>query len=388
LVAYFLRRMKFIVEQQLFNRSLMLAGKSLLAKPNLPVLANLLIKATKGKVEIISTSLETATRVNFDCKVEIEGEITVNGKTMLEFVSQLPGGDVSFEKLGEEVLVSASGFKARLATIAVEEFPVIPKIDKGTKLKLNPGDFARCVARVAFSAAQDEGRPVLTGVLCEFVKGSLKMVATDGYRLSYDEMQLASGELFEAKIVLPARALLEVAKILSETEGLGDKADFSMLIAENLSQVSFSVPGAEFTSRLIEGEYPGWQRVIPASFGTKVKVAKEDVVKVVRVASIFARDAGSIIRVKIEAGAKGKGVFKVLSAAAQVGSTDAEVEADVTGPGGEIAFNYRYLLDALAVITTEDIIFEMIESLNPGKISPTDEKDKFFHIVMPVRLQS
>jgi DNA polymerase-3 subunit beta len=380
--------MKFIVEQQLFNRSLMLAGKSLLAKPNLPVLANLLIKAGKGKVEIISTSLETATRVNFDCKVEIEGETTVNGKTMLEFVSQLPGGDVAFEKLGEEVLVSASGFKARLATIAAEEFPVIPKIEKGTKLKLTADDFARCVARVAFSAAQDEGRPVLTGVLCEFVKGSLKMVATDGYRLSYDEMALGEGEPFEAKIVLPARALLEVAKILSETEGLGDKADFSMLIAENLSQVSFSVPGAEFTSRLIEGEYPGWQRVIPASFGTKVKVAKEDVVKVVRVASIFARDAGSIIRVKVEPGAKGKGVFKVLSAAAQVGSSDAQVEADVTGPGGEIAFNYRYLLDALAVITTEDIIFEMIESLNPGKISSTDETDKFFHIVMPVRLQS
>lgn len=365
----------------------MLAGKSLLAKPNLPVLANLLIKAGKGKVEIISTSLETATRVNFDCKVEIEGETTVNGKTILEFVSQLPGGEVTFEKLGEEVLVNASGFKARLATIAAEEFPVIPKIDKGTKIKLTPVDFGRCVGRVAFSAAQDEGRPVLTGVLCEFAKGNLKMVATDGYRLSYDEMVLEGGEGFEAKIVLPSRALLEVAKILSETENLGE-ADFSMLVAENLSQVSFSVPGAEFTSRLIEGEYPGWQRVIPASFATRVKVAKEDVVKVVRVASIFARDAGSIIRVKVETGAKGKGIFKVLSATAQVGSSDAQVEADVTGPGGEIAFNYRYLLDALAVITTEDIIFEMIESLNPGKISPTDEKDKFFHIVMPVRLQS
>lgn len=380
--------MKFIVEQQLFNRSLTLAGKSLLAKPNLLVLANLLIKAGKGKVEIISTSLETATRVNFDCKVEIEGETTVSGRTMLEFVSQLPGGEVTFEKLGEEVLISASGFKARLATIAAEEFPVIPKIEKGTKIKLTAADFARCVARVAFSAAQDEGRPVLTGVLCEFVKGNLKMVATDGYRLSYDEMVLGDGEPFEAKIVLPARALLEVAKILSETEVLGDQTDFSMLVAENLSQVSFSVPGAEFMSRLIEGEYPGWQRVIPASFGTKVKVAKEDVVKVVKVASIFARDAGSIIRVKVEPGVKGKGMFKVLSAAAQVGSSDAEVEAEVAGSGGEIAFNYRYLLDALAVITTEDIIFEMIESLNPGKISPTDEKDKFFHIVMPVRLQS
>ncbi len=367
----------------------MLAGKSLLSKPNLPVLANLLIKAGKDKVEIISTSLETATKVNFDCKVEIEGAITVSGKTILEFVSQLPEGAVTFERLGEEILVSASGFRARLATIAAEEFPVIPQIEKGTAIKLVPADFVRCVGRVAFAAAQDEGRPVLTGVLCEFGKGILKMVATDGYRLSYDEMVLSGGEVFDAKVVLPARALLEASKILGEVGVDGDsKSAFSMVLAENLSQVAFSVPGAEFTSRLIEGEYPGWQRVIPASFGTKVKVGKEDVAKIVRVGSIFARDAGSIIRVKVEPGLKGKGVFKVLSAAAQVGSSDAEVEAEVVGVGGEIAFNYRYLLDALGVVETEDIYFEMIESLNPGKISSTDEKDKFFHIVMPVRLQS
>src|SRR3989344_1042900 len=209
--------MKFSVDQQVLNKSLMLAGKSLLSKANLPVLSNLLIKADKGEVMILSTSLETATRVVMDCKVESSGETTVNGKTVLEYVSQLPAGVVSFEKLGEEAVLSASGFKARLATIAAEEFPAIPKIEKGTKIEIDTPNFIKCVERVAFSAAQDEGRPILTGVLCEVGKRVLRMVATDGYRLSLDEMALGDSGEADIKIVVPARALLEVAKILTET---------------------------------------------------------------------------------------------------------------------------------------------------------------------------
>ncbi|MBI3342261.1 DNA polymerase III subunit beta [Candidatus Curtissbacteria bacterium] len=378
--------MKFSSSQGELNKALLLAGKSLLTKPNLPVLANLLIKTGKGHIEILSTNLETATRVTLPCEVAVEGETTLNGKTLLEFVSQLPEGKVTLEKLGEEVLVSASGFKARLATIAAEEFPAIPLITKGTKLELSAADFARLVGRVAFSAATDEGRPVLTGVLAEFSKGHLKMVATDGYRLSFEQMDFEGGADVDMKLIVPARALIEVGKILSETEA----EKFAIQVSENLTQMNFNCADVEFTSRLIEGEYPGWQRVIPGSFPTRVVVNKEELTKLVKVASIFARDAGSIVKVHVEPDAKaaGKGILKVEATASQVGSTDAQVEVTVTGPGGEIAFNYRYMLEALAVIGGEDVIFEMVESLNPGKISPTDEKDKFFHIVMPVRLQS
>lgn len=381
--------MKFSVDQSVFSKSLLLAGKSLLAKSNLPVLSNVLVKAGKGEVEILSTSLETATRVVFNCKVGSIGETTINGRTVLEFVSQLPEGEVVFERLGEEVLLSAAGFKARMATIAAEEFPAIPKIEKGTKFSLSSPAFVRCVERVAFSAAMDEGRPVLTGVLFEASKGLLKLVATDGYRLSYDEIGLAGAEGASLTIIVPARALLEVAKILTETgEASREEGTFTMVVADNLAQVSFEIKGVEFTSRLIEGEYPGWQRVIPATFSTKVKVHREDLMRLVRVASIFAREAGSIAKVKVEPGSKGKGKLSLVAVAAQVGSSDAEVEVEVEGPGGEIAFNYRYLLDALNVIATDDVFFEMVESLNPGKISSTEPKDKFFHIVMPVRLQS
>jgi len=332
--------------------------------------------------------LETATKASTSCQTEIEGKITIPGRTLLEFVSQLPEGEVTFEKLGEEVLISTKGYNARIPTIAPEEFPAIPKIEKGDEVKIKTEDFVRGVAEVAFCAAQDEGRPILTGVLCEFKGNKLSLVATDGYRLSFREIPIekSPGEK-NIKIVVPARAVSEVAKVI--IENLDGDDQLSLVIADSLNQINFKVGNVEFTSRLIEGEFPGWQKIIPSSFTTKTRLPKSEFIKLVRIAAIFARDSGNIVRLKLEnASASKKGTLTVLANTAQVGSTDAQIEAEMIGKGGEIAFNFRYLLEVLSIISGEEVNFEMIESLNPGRITATDDKDNFFHIIMPVRLQA
>ena len=380
--------MKFKISQSDFSKTLSAASRSILAKANLPILSNVLISASGNKLEILSTNLETATKASISCKTEIEGKITIPGRTLLEFISQLPEGEVTFEKLGEEVLVSTKGYNARIPTIAPEEFPAIPKIEKGYEVKIKTEDFVKGVEEVAFCAAQDEGRPILTGVLCEFKGGKLSLVATDGYRLSFREIpieKLPSEK--NVKIVVPARAISEVAKVIVENIE-GETGDLSLVVADSLNQINFKVANVEFTSRLIEGEFPGWQKIISSSFTTKARLPKSEFIKLVRIAAIFARDSGNIVRLKLEsAGASKKGALTVLSSAAQVGSTDAQIEAEMTGKGGEIAFNFRYLLEVLSIIGGEEVNFEMIESLNPGRITATDEKDSFFHIIMPVRLQ-
>lgn len=376
----------------------MSSGKSVLSRANLPILSNVLFKVSSGNLEVITTNLETATKVSLKCKVESGGETTVNGKILFEFVSQLPEGEIVVEKLGEEVVVTTKGYSARFATMPPEEFPAIPKIEKGIKVQVSAGVLERAIAKTVFNAAQDEGRPILTGVLCDISKNKMKMVATDGYRLGYGEVLLGNQKnLPSVKINVPARALLEVAKILSETrqlEELSEKEDkneneFTLVIAEGLNQINFKLDGVEFTSRLIEGEFPNWQKIIPSTFNTKVKINKEEFVKLVKVAAIFARESGNIIKLKFEPKGGGKnGTFNVTAASSQVGSSDAQCEVEIEGKGGEIAFNYRYLLEVLAVVGEEEINFEMNESLNPGKITSIDSKNPFFHIVMPVRLQS
>lgn len=396
--------MKFTILQSEFAKALNISGKSLLTKTNLPILSNILIKAKDGKLEVVSTDLETATRAIVKVRVGAEGEITVAGRTLSEFVSQLPEGEVVFEKLGGEAVVSTKGYNARLATMPPEEFPVIPEIERGVTIEFEVPDFVRGVIRVAFSAAQDEGRPVLTGVLGEIDKNKLAMVATDGYRLGFAEINHGKTTgIPSLKMIIPAKAVSEVPKILADM-GMIDGADqaekgggkIKMVVGEALNQVNFRIGDlakegveVEFTSRLIEGEFPNWQKIIPSVFNTKVVIDRQDFMRLVRIASIFARDSGNIVRLKFEGDKSGKGgVFTVNAASSQVGSSDASCEVGLTGKGGEIAFNFRYLLEILSVLDDELITFEMNESLNPGRITGQDSKDNFFHIIMPVRLQA
>lgn len=377
--------MKFKVAQGDFSKALLFANKSLLTRVNLPILANILLSASGNKLEIVSTNLETATKVILPCRVEREGKVTIPGKILIEFVSQLTEGDVNFEKLGEEAVVSIKGFSARLATLGVEDFPAIPKIEKGQKVMISTRDFLKGVLKVAFCAAQDEGRPTLTGILCDFDGGSLSLVATDGYRLSFQKMPVAAGGSF--KIVVPARALLEVVKIIGEMgEAEGDQK-IELVIADTLNQVNFKIKNVEFTSRLIEGEFPNWQKIIPTNFTSKAKINKEEFIKLVRIASIFARDSGSIVKLSFSSEGKGVAIMKIFANNSQVGSNEAQTEIDLAGAGGEIAFNFRYLSEMLNSVEGEDVNFEMIESLNPGKLTVPGDSD-YFHIIMPVRLQS
>lgn len=373
--------MKFKIPQDELNKALLSCDKSLAIKPSLPVLLNFLISAEKNGVELLATDLETATKVNIQCKVDVEGKTTLPGKTLVEFISQLNSEDLIFEKLGEEVLVTSSENSARLSTIPAEDFPAIPKIQQGTEFEVEAKELLGGIKRVEFCAAGDESRPVLSGVLFEVEKNTLSLVATDGYRLGFSKLEV-SGPAEKIRAVIPAKALSEIAKIISENLIEGKDEKVSIRVSDNLTQVNFKIANVEFTSRLIEGEFPNWQKIIPSEFATKIKVGRGNLVKQVRIASIFARDAGNIIRFKIE----GK-TITILSNASQLGSNEARVDAlEVSGNGGEIAFNYRYILEVLSVIDGENVNFEMIESLNPGRIT-AEKNDNFFHIVMPVRLQ-
>lgn len=375
--------MKFRVFQSEFSRALFACDKSLLSRANLPILSNILLTVSKNKLEVLATNLETATKVSIVCKTEKEGKITLPGKVLSEFVSQLPEEELTLELLGEEVLVESRENSARLATIPADEFPAIPKIESGRKLTVNTNELASCARKVEFCAAQDETRPILSGVLIEVDKKKLSMVATDGYRLSYVTTSI-SEQLGPLKLVIPAKSVAEVAKIIAENLPENDEEPVTIIVADNLNQVNFKIAEIEFTSRLIEGEFPNWQKIIPTSFATRAKISKAALAKQIRIASIFARDSGNIVRLKLE-----DKTLTVLANTSQVGGSETKTSIlEMTGKGGEIAFNFRYLLEALSAIDDEDVYFEMIESLSPGRITGVNHPNDFFHIIMPVRLQA
>lgn len=379
--------MKFKITQGDLAGALLAVNKSLLSKVNLPILANVLMSVTDSDLEILSTNLETATRVKVGCRVEGEGQTTVPGRMLWEFVSQLPEQEIVFEKLGEELVVITRGYNARFATMAVEDFPAIPKIEKGYELAIESGELLRAINRVVYSAAADEGRPVLTGVLCEVGSNFMSLVATDGYRLSFQKTALVKKKNAALKIIIPAKAMMELAKLIGEQAEGQKNNQVVVLVGENLNQVNFKLGEVEYTSRLIEGEFPSWQKIIPTNFTTRAKISREELTRLVRIASIFARDAGNIVRLKLEP-TGGGAVLRVAATNNQLGSNEAETKVELTGQGGEIAFNFRYLLEMLGSVDGEDVYFEMIESLNPGRLTLAGEATDYFHIIMPVRLQS
>lgn len=381
--------MKFKTEQVELIKALNIGSRSLMSKANLPILSNILIKASTSGVEFLTTNLETACRVVVKASVEASGEITVGGRVLAEFISQLDAGVVSVEKLGEELLIESGGFNVRLSTMPAEEFPAIPKVEGGRKLEIGVGDFTKSINRVSFCAAIDESRPILTGVLCQINKKGLSLVATDGFRLGYSLLPLVGGgTLNTLEFIIPARALLEASKIMDEHNKSEDTLKtISVIVADNLSQAVFEIGGVEFTSRLIEGAFPNWEKLIPSAFSTVSHINCDELVRVVKIASIFARESGNIVKLSLEGGSGGASLV-VSSTTAQVGSSNSKIALSMKGRGGEIAFNYRYLLEALATIDEVEVDFEMNESLNPGKFSCGGDSSSFFHIIMPVRLQN
>lgn len=370
--------MKFIISQSDFAKALQIIFRSVAQKPHLPILSNILLEANKNGIKMQATNLEIGTTIEVKTDVKKEGKLTIPAKIINEFVSSLPGGEITFEEKDNSVSLSLRKFQARISTTSTEEFPVVPTSNKEADISFEGEFLAKALDQVVFSAAAEEGRPVLSGVLFDLSGSKLKLVATDGYRLSYRELDTNSKLKF--KVIIPAKSLFEVRRVISE---IGPKEKIQILLARDQNQVIFKIANVEIVSRLIEGEFPDWEKIIPKEFITKSTIDCDEFAKAIKVSSVFARDSSNVIKLKIEP----KSI--ILSAnTKEVGDNVSEIDGQTTGDGGEIAFNFRYLSDILSAVNTKEVIFEMAGPLSAGLFRPQDQKSKeFFHIIMPVRVQ-
>lgn len=380
--------MEIEISQESLTKALSIVGRFVAPKPNLPVLANILLATENKQLKLSATNLEMGINHWLPAEIIKAGSVTIPARVLTEFVSSLPKQTVKLV-LKEQILHLACGsFEANINGIASSEFPSLPKISGESTLKISARALAKALDRVCFAAAPDEGRPVLTGVLTDFQKKGILLVATDGYRLSKKMMEVdKQTEALKEKLrlIIPARTLLEVSRVVAETEIEEDK-DLEVVVVKEQNQIIFLADKIEVSSRLIEGSFPDFNKVIPSEVKTKVEVETEELNHAVRVASIFARDSANIIKMLFE---PKSGI--VLSAnTKEVGDNVSKVEAKVTGEKVEIAFNSRYVLDFLGNIDSEMLYLEFSDSLAPGVFRPLRGKEidkTFLHLIMPVRVQ-
>jgi DNA polymerase-3 subunit beta len=344
-------------------------------KPQLPILTHVLLSAKNGQITLKTTNLETSIQTLLPGKIEEEGEICVPARLLFELVALLPKETIKLSLKEESLIVKTQKSKATIPGISAGEFPRLSEFIVPDGVGISNDTLRLALGQVLFAAGTDESRPLLTGVLVENNSDGVMFVATDGYRLSLKK--IPGEKMLKGAIIIPSRALLEVLKISSE-----EKQESVIQLSETADgQLSFATKDTVITTRRIEGEYPNYQKIIPSSFLTQVRVDTQELYQAVKAATIFARDSAGIIKFTIDTQG-----MRVSANTAQVGENTIEVEAKVEGEGGSLALNSRFLLDMLSCFPSKELMLQITGALSPA-VFVVPEDDSYLHIIMPVRVQ-
>lgn len=374
--------MKVSCLQENLAKGLSIVSRAVAARSTLPVLGNILLATDNGRLRLSATNLELGITCWIGAKIEEDGATTVPAKTFVDLVNTLPQDKVELDlNARTQTLNLACGrTRAHVKGIDAQEFPQIPPADLDHALELNVEDFREMIGQVTFAAATDEARPILTGVMARIDGGSLKLEAADGFRLAVRTAHLSSPAAAPVNAVIPARALAELARIITADEPV------HMSLPPGRGQVIFHHGSIELVSQLIEGSFPDLTPVIPKTYATRAVLPTDEFRKACRTSDIFAREAAHTARIKIKPGTDdAPGHVSISATSAETGDNLAEIDASVEGPAVEISFNVKYLVDVLNVITTPNVALEVSSATSPGVIRPVT-RDDYLYVAMPMHI--
>jgi DNA polymerase-3 subunit beta len=366
--------------QENLARGLSVVSRAVSSRSTLPVLANVLLKTEDAGLKLTATNLEIGITYWVPGKIDEDGAITIPAKLLTDLVSSLPPGDkVELElTAGDTLHVTAGRFQTHIKGIDADEFPAIQTAGDRPTTRIAQNVLKRALAETAFAAASDEARPILTGVLARFEGDVLTLAAADNYRIAVKSMPILDA-VPETSVVIPARALTELSRVLSDVDD-----PVEVVLAGGRNQVLFHLDGVDLVSRLIDGQFPNYQQVMPQSHATRAVLDREELLRAVRPAALIAHESANIV--KLQVGGDGETGITV-SANAEVGDHVGQVEAQVEGDGTSIAFNARYLADVLTNVLADQFALELNGPLSPGVLKPIGD-DRYVHVVMPVRTTS
>ncbi len=368
--------MKVRVLQENLVKALTVASRFVSPKVQLPVLGNIFLFSKKTKLQVASTNLETSISITVPADSLQDGQITVPGKAITELITNLQAGTLTLEGEKEQLRISAANFESTLTGMNASDFPPVPSvIGKEESLILPKNLFLNAISQVSFATSTDETRPILTGVLFIFQKNQIIFVATDGFRLSQKKMKTKVSPKIE-KLILPRGTIVEVSRIIAENE------EILMAFNPNQNQVLFGNEGMVLSSRILEGEFPDFEKIIPKETITEILLDKEDFLRAIKLASVFARDAGNVVKIK-----GGRSFVDIFAESSSSGNQTTRIDAKIEGEEKiEIAFNYRFLEEFLHAISGEAAKIGLSNSSSPGVFTDPSDPD-FLHLIMPVRIQ-
>jgi len=357
------------------NEGLQSVSRAVSGRSTLPILSNVMLEAKEGALRLLATDMELWMESRVAVEVAEEGTITIPAKVVSEVVGSLPEAKISLQAEDSKALTLACGHSQYVIQgMPAEEFPNPPRVGKETTLELPQAAFREVIKSVIFAASVDETRLILTGAQLAWDGQVLRLVATDMHRLAVNSITTGGKPEKELVVIVPSRALSEVMRCLA-SEG---EEKISITVGEN--QIVFNLGDLVVTSRLIEGQFPNWERVIPTESDKRVTADRAALATALKRAAIVARTEANKVTLRTN-----NGIMNILAESGEVGRAYEEVEIKLEGEDLEVAFNAEYLLDVMGVIETPAVEMGLTGPLSPGVIRPSGES-AYLYVVMPMQM--
>ena len=382
--------MKISCMQENLSRGLAVVGRAVASRATLPVTQNVLLSAENGMLRMSATNLEIAMTTWIGAMVEEEGSVTVPARLLTDYVNSLGTDriDIEMEPGSRQLHLKSGRSQTNINGTDASEFPPIPTVEDAVVAQVQPSALRTAITRVAFAAATEESRPVLTGVEVKLNEGGFTMAAADGFRLAVQHGELVQSIPEEMSVIIPARTMTELQRLLSDNSEPVD-----IMLTPQKGQVMFRLQGGdtvELVSQLLQGTFPNYDQLIPQGYTTRAILDLQETLRAARTAAIFARDGSNIVRMHVmpsEEGEEAGGKLLISARSEEVGDNEDVVDiAELEGEEGKIAFNSRYLLDVLQVLERGRVAIETTTSSSPGVFKPMDSDD-YVHVVMPMFVQ-
>jgi len=365
--------MKIVCLQEKLKKAINIVERVTGKNINLPILNNVLFETDKGRLRISATDLEIGLNVWISAKVEKEGKISVPVHILSNFISSLPQDKVYLETEKHDLSVKCGNFNANIRGLDPEDFPIIPQVNAEPFLVIKSQDFQKALGQVFQAASYSDTRPEISGVLLKVIQdGTLKLAATDSFRLAEKTLKKIAQVNQEKTLIIPLKTIIELIRVLGEKEG-----EVKLIIQEN--QILFDLGDIHIISRLIEGHFPDYERIIPREFKTDVTIERDKLAEAIKIAGFFVTKINDIA---FSFSSKGK--LEITSGSQELGTHSSILDAEVAGEDLKLVFNYKYVIDGLNNIDKAKVELHMNGKERPLLMKPINDTS-YLYIVMPVR---
>lgn len=366
--------MKFSCTQENLNRGLQVVSHIASKNTNLPILQNVLIDASDGTIMLASTNLEIGVQTRVRGKVEDGGKFTLPAQLFSNYVNLITAERVDCVLEGNSFHVQANGQQTIIKGELASEFPILPEIEKSVSHIIPKQALELALQQTVISASIDETRPEIAGVLFFIHEKTLMLAATDSYRLAEKKVEVIESSE-PSKLILPQRSAQELLRILQNT----DSEKVTLYTTE--TQLACEVGDVEFVSRVIEGMFPDYEQIIPERGNTIVTLSAKDFIKAIKGAALFSKTGINDIELIIT---QDSNSVEIKSVNAQLGENNTSLAVSVEGPSTKIVFNYRFMLDGLQQMQSENVVLHINDSMSPAVCRPQGD-DRYTYVIMPIK---